>query len=587
MKIRIILLAFALLFLFPSFDAKANSWENGSDHMDATEFEKANSYFLSVFGSIKNNSIMTLCAEEDNINIPIFHSNPTAFRITATHPTYLPTDVIDQGANWTNCDLDNAFSRVKFDDETVTKIYDDGDVVIEAVNVNSWWRDGESMDVRVKGGTIQYNVTYFRIYKYIKGTNWDYPQVFVLYEDGNCRIAPQPPTYLSEVKFGSSVIIGASEDLPRPFSDIDFVEIDPLNMEMDIVYGDTTTAHITIHVDRSRNVVEVSNIKYDTSNHPFARFRSMWVTDGNADVDHIRVLQGEVPIMGGWMEINGTCWQFFRKTPSIHNTYSPDIKIEVINPIAIQTYCGQYLCAEGSGGGAVVANRNAIDAWEAFNLIDLGNGNVALQAANGQYLCAEGGGGAEVMANRDWIAGWETFKLIDQGNGYYSLQAFNGQYLCAEGGGGDGVVANRDEILGWETFRILDLRRPARVALQAYNGQYLCAEGGGGDGVVANRDAVLGWETFNLIDCGNGDIALQAYNGQYLCAEGGGGQQMVANRDAIAAWERFRLIYRGDGNIALQAYNGQYVCAEGGGGDGVVANRDWIAGWETFKLIAI
>jgi hypothetical protein len=303
----------------------------------------------------------------------------------------------------------------------------------------------------------------------------------------------------------------------------------------------------------------------------------------------------------GYVTISGTpgTWSFTASksgyntkswSQSITSTstkYAFITNIVASNSVAFQAANGQYLCAEGSGGREVVANRNAIGAWETFKLIDRGNGYYALQAANGQYLCAEGSGGGPVVANRDAIAGWETFKLIDRGNGYYALQAANGQYLCAEGGGGDGVVANRDEILGWETFRILDLRRPARVALQAYNGQYLCAEGGGGDGVVANRDAVLGWETFNLIDCGNGDIALQAYNGQYLCAEGGGGQQMVANRDAIAAWERFRLIYRGDGNIALQAYNGQYVCAEGGGGDGVVANRDWIAGWETFKLIAI
>ena len=255
------------------------------------------------------------------------------------------------------------------------------------------------------------------------------------------------------------------------------------------------------------------------------------------------------------------------------------------NLVAIQTANGQYLCAEGSGGEAVVANRNAIAGWETFKLIDRGNGNVALQAANGQYLCAEGGGGGAVVANRNSIAAWETFKLIDRGNGYYALQAYNGQYLCAEGGGGEQIVANRNAIAAWETFRILDMRRPAKVALQAYNGQYVCAEGGGGQQVVANRNAASGWETFKLIDRGNGNVALQAYNGQYLCAEGGGGQQVVANRNAIDAWETFRLIYRGDGNVALQAFRGQYVCAEGGGGDGVVANRDWIAGWETFRLI--
>ena len=169
--------------------------------------------------------------------------------------------------------------------------------------------------------------------------------------------------------------------------------------------------------------------------------------------------------------------------------------------------------------------------------------NVALRAVNGQYLCAEGSGGGAVVANRNAIGGWETFKLIDRGNGYYALQAANGQYLCAEGGGGDGVVANRNVIGGWETFKLID-RGNGNVALQAANGQYLCAEGGGGDGVVANRNAIGGWETFKLIDRGNGYYALQAANGQYLCAEGGGGDGVVANRNAIGGWETFKLIPR-------------------------------------------
>ena len=169
------------------------------------------------------------------------------------------------------------------------------------------------------------------------------------------------------------------------------------------------------------------------------------------------------------------------------------------NKLALQAYNGQFVCAEGSGGDGVVANRNAIGAWETFNLIDRGNGNVALQAANGQYVCAEGGGGHQVVANRNAIGAWETFKLIDRGNGNYALQAANGQYVCAEGSGGDGVVANRNAIGAWETFRFLDLSRPANVALQAANGQYVCAEGSGGDGVVANRNAVGAWETFKLI----------------------------------------------------------------------------------------
>jgi hypothetical protein len=121
--------------------------------------------------------------------------------------------------------------------------------------------------------------------------------------------------------------------------------------------------------------------------------------------------------------------------------------------MALRAYNGQYVCAEGGGGREVVANRNAVNAWETFKLLNLGNNNVALQAYNGQYVCAEGGGGREVVANRNAVNAWETFKLLNLGNNNVALQAYNGQYVCAEGGGGREVVANRNAVNAWETFR--------------------------------------------------------------------------------------------------------------------------------------
>ena len=238
-----------------------------------------------------------------------------------------------------------------------------------------------------------------------------------------------------------------------------------------------------------------------------------------------------------------------------------------------------YRCYASNSAGASWASST-----ETFTTDTKASVLISLQAANGQYVCAEGGGGREVVANRDAIGAWETFELIDQGNGYYALQAANGQFVCAEGGGGREVVANRDAIGAWETFKLID-RGDGNVALQAANGQYVCAEGSGGGAVVANRNAIGPWETFKLIDRRDSNVALQAANGQYVCAEGSGGREVVANRDAIGAWETFKLIDRGNGNVALQAANGQFVCAEGGGGGAVVANRNAIGAWETFKLI--
>ena len=83
--------------------------------------------------------------------------------------------------------------------------------------------------------------------------------------------------------------------------------------------------------------------------------------------------------------------------------------------VSLRSSNGKFICAEGGGGGAVVANRGALGAWETFTLHDLNGGNlvdgnkVTLQAANGKYVCAEGGGGGAVVANRGAVGAWETF----------------------------------------------------------------------------------------------------------------------------------------------------------------------------------
>ncbi len=185
------------------------------------------------------------------------------------------------------------------------------------------------MNVSVNGGSSASNVTYFRIYKLIDETYWDYPQVFVLYEDGDSRIIPQPPVGLNNVTFGPNVNLGDTGQLECSFADIDRVEIDPQNLVMDITYEDKTSSHVELKVDRNQSIVEVSNIKYDTYNHPFMIFRSMSAKDKNADTDSIRAQNGIYPITGGLTELTGTWWQFLRKNSS-NDTYSPDTKIEVV-----------------------------------------------------------------------------------------------------------------------------------------------------------------------------------------------------------------------------------------------------------------
>ncbi len=137
---------------------------------------------------------------------------------------------------------------------------------------------------------------------------------------------------------------------------------------------------------------------------------------------------------------------------------------------------------------------------------------VRLKASNGQYVVAEGGGGGAVNANRPQAGAWETFTLIDKnGSPLMNGDAVNfrtatGHFLVAEGSGGREVLANRPAAGPWETFVIVKVRGSAgqeivhgdAIALRASNGQYVVAEGGGGGVVNANRNAIGPWETFVL-----------------------------------------------------------------------------------------
>jgi hypothetical protein len=322
-----VILAIAILVLFFASAAESTNKDiekTSKTTANANKPGKAISVSPPEFGSIQNDSGSILCAEEVNINIPLFYPNLTAYRIIVTHPTHLPENVSNTEKNRDNSRFGNGSGI-----ETAQKIYDDGIVVIEAVKVNPWWRGGEGMNVSVNGGLSASNVTYFRIYKLIADTYWEYPQVFVLYEDGDSRIIPQPPLGLENVTFGPNVNLGDTGQLECSFAEIDRVKIDPQNLVMDITYEDKTSSHVELTVDRNQSIVEVSNIKYDTYSRPFMIFRSMSTEDKNADTDSIRTQNGIYPITGGLTELTGTWWQFVRKNSS-NDTYSPEIKIEVV-----------------------------------------------------------------------------------------------------------------------------------------------------------------------------------------------------------------------------------------------------------------
>jgi hypothetical protein len=156
-----------------------------------------------------------------------------AYLIVATHPVK-PLDMIELPTG----------------NSTVKKIYDDAEVIVETVKIQN--RTG--MDVQAIAGGSDSNVTYFRIYKHIIDTQWDYPQIFVLHANGYAQISPQPPVGMKKVKFGPPIVIGPV---------ITSVIVDPPSLSMEIRYEDKTGANVKIiKVDRKQNIIEYTqNVK--------------------------------------------------------------------------------------------------------------------------------------------------------------------------------------------------------------------------------------------------------------------------------------------------------------------------------------
>ena len=137
-------------------------------------------------------------------------------------------------------------------------------------------------------------------------------------------------------------------------------------------------------------------------------------------------------------------------------------------PISFQASNGQWMVAEGGGGGTVNANRNSPGSWETFSIEDFNGGDlydgdqVAFRTDNGSYLQAQNGGGGEFLAIGGGAGPHETFTIVllsgadgrvDDGE-FVALRSVNGYYVVAEGGGGGIVNCNRTDIGSWEQWRV-------------------------------------------------------------------------------------------------------------------------------------
>ncbi len=142
--------------------------------------------------------------------------------------------------------------------------------------------------------------------------------------------------------------------------------------------------------------------------------------------------------------------------PAAEATAAPAAALAA-GPIALRARAnGRYVSIDNLGGGPLIANRDAADTWETFDLQYNADGTVSLRnVANGMYVSVDNAGGGPLMANRAAADTWEKFRLVTGADGSISLQsALNGLYVCAEDYGNRPLIANRAAAAGWEQFTV-------------------------------------------------------------------------------------------------------------------------------------
>ena len=275
---------------------------------------------------VVNASEPTLCAEKDNVYLKLQSSEVRRFTVEATHPAYIGTVVRDRFApDFTHCDMSND-PAFKFEKRRLT-IYETEQWQLVGLTFPSFWRPTQ-VPVRV-GNRVE---TGFHLLQLWTRYQERAEEVLVLYPaDGYWRARPLPPQNLRWSAYGSSFLIGPVETAGRPFVDIKDVAFDPATrtFTLNFVRGGSATLRLD-KLDQERIVLDVVLNAPMAAEQPFAALRSMFVSEGNADVAKVgwRAKGSaewlQVPVMNFSHASAAELWAG-RLAPSRHNTSAPDM----------------------------------------------------------------------------------------------------------------------------------------------------------------------------------------------------------------------------------------------------------------------
>lgn len=238
------------------------------------------------------------------------------------------------------------------------------------------------------------------------------------------------------------------------------------NPQLDLIKGQASNLNIPLWVgefgENSSNWVKAARTDYDGQNVGWAFWawkrqttdRSIYSfnsTSGWNTITNYLKNGGSQPSatnVESWLNglVNNINFTNCNYVSSLQNQLIPS---KPINQVVSLRNNNKYVTSN-NGVGAIKADRNSVDGWEKFTIINAGDGKIALRGNNNKYINSQNGT-ATMTCNSNSVAGWEAFEWFDI-NGQIALKGFNGKFVSSEGGATSGMNCNRETVSGWEAF---------------------------------------------------------------------------------------------------------------------------------------
>ena len=277
---------------------------------------------------VANRSHPTLCAEDDNVQLDISGA-AQRFRIEARPPAAIGTIAVDSTApDFTDCITKDEPPQPGSERLRVV-LHEDDTSILVGYRVTGFWRRAE-VPLRVKE-TVTHQLQLVQLF--VKTPKGPYEYLVLYPLDGYWRARPLPPARLEQVAYGTSFLVGPVEQKERPFVALKEIAYDPAQRRFALAFekGGSATLTIAAPTETAAQVdIALSNA---VKGRPFLTFRSMYVTESNADSARV---EWKAPGAKGWREApvmqfkgaDATALRLGRVVPSRHNTSAPDMLVQ-------------------------------------------------------------------------------------------------------------------------------------------------------------------------------------------------------------------------------------------------------------------